>query len=63
MFSDYDFLPDVVVSFEIDEGKNFAQWRQTRKGKTFSDHNTMVIQFKVSRNLHNNVEKKDGRVV
>ena len=62
MFLNYDSLPN-VVSFEIDEGKNFTSWRQKKKGKTFSDHNTMVIQFKVIRKSHNNVEKRNGKVV
>ena len=60
-FSNYDFLPD-IVSFEIDEGKKFTPWRQKKKGKTFSDHNAMVIQFKVSRKSHN-VEKRNDHVV
>ena len=61
-FSNYDFLPN-IVSFEIDEGRKFTPWRQKKKGKTFSDHNAMVIQFKVSRKSHNNVEKRNDHVV
>ena len=61
-FSNYDFLPN-IVSFEIDEGKKITPWRQKKKGKTFSDHNAMVIQFKVSRKSHNNVEKRNDHVV
>ena len=61
-FSNYDFLPN-IVSFEIDEGKKFTPWRQKKKGKTFSDHNAMVIQFKVSRKSYNNVEKRNDHVV
>ena len=38
-------------------------WRQKRKGKTFSDHNAMDIQFKVSRKSYNNVEKRNDHVV
>ena len=34
MFSNYDFLPN-VVSFEIEEGKNLTNWRQNKKGKHF----------------------------
>ena len=34
-----------------------------KKGKTFSDHNAMVIQFKVSRKSHNNGETKNDHVL
>ena len=61
-FSNYDFLPN-IVSLEIDEGKKFTPWRQKKKGKTFSDQNAMVIQFKVNRKSHNNVEKRIDHVV
>ena len=61
-FSNYDFLPN-IVSFEVDEGKKFTPWRQKKKGKIFSDHNAMGIQFKVSRKSHNNVEKRNDHVV
>ena len=53
-FSNYDFFPN-IVSFEIDEGKTLPL--EDRERKAFSDHNAMVIQFKlkVSRKSHNNV--------
>ena len=44
-------------------GKTLPLGDRKREGKTFSDHNAMVIQFKVSRKSHNNVVKMNDKVV
>ena len=50
MFCTYDLLSN-ISSFHIDEMKEFTPWRQLKTGKTFTDHNAMVMKLVIPKSL------------
>ena len=50
MFCTYDLLSN-VSSFHIDEMKKFTPWRQLKTGKTFTEHNAMVMKLVIPKSV------------